>query len=317
MGYSTELSCLIKQQSCLANNAALNALRDELLTRYKPTVQAILFYGSCLRGGNPLDGLVDIYIIVNDYRAAYGNPITALFNKLLPPNVYYIELPVEDGTLRAKYAILSLQDLQKGTSRRWFQAYLWGRFAQPAGLLYTRDPTTEQQIIEALGQAVLTFLTRVLPYLPAQFTSAELWQQGMALSYATELRAEKSNRADSVFAHFEKEFDARTLVAMPALPYQVETDTIDSSLRYYTQIPHYRRITNRTAWTLRKVLGKLLSVLRLIKAAFTFKGGVDYIIWKLERHSGTHIEAPAQARRHPLIFGWRLMWSLYRRRVFR
>ena len=241
MGYSTELSHLIKQQSALANNTALDALRDELLTRYKPTVQAILFYGSCLRGDNPLDGLVDLYIIVNDYRAAYGNPITALFNKLLPPNVYYIELPFENGTLRAKYAILSLQDLQKGTSRRWFQAYLWGRFAQPAGLLYTRDPAVEQQIIEALGQAVLTFLTRVLPYLPAQFTSAELWQQGMALSYATELRAEKSNRSGAVFAYFEKEFDARTQVAMPAIPYQVETDTVDSSLRYYTQIPHYRR----------------------------------------------------------------------------
>jgi hypothetical protein len=317
MGDSTELSRLIKQQSAFATHAALDALCKELLTRYKSTAQAILFYGSCLRSGNPLDGLVDLYVIVDDYRTAYGNPIMALLNKLLPPNVYYLELPFAGGILRAKYAILSLRDLQKGTSRRWFQAYLWGRFAQPAGLLYTRDSSVEQQIFDALGQAVLTFLTRVLPYLPTEFTNTELWQRGMALSYATELRAEKSNRADTVYAHFEKEFEARTLVAMSAIPYRVETDSVRSSQHYYAQIPRYRRISNRVAWTLRKVQGKPLSILRLIKAAFTFKGGVDYLIWKLERHSGTRIEAPARLRRHPLLFGWRWMWNLYRRRVVR
>ena len=252
MGYSTELSHLIKQQSAVAMNTALDALRNELLTRYKATVQAILFYGSCLRSGNPLDGLVDLYVIVTDYRAVYGRSITALFNKILPPNVYYMELPFEGGTLRAKYAILSLRDLQKGTSTQWFQTYLWGRFAQPTGLLYTRCPTAEQQIIDALGQAVLTLLTRVLPYLPVQFTNAELWQQGMALSYATELRAEKANRADTMFAHFEKEFEARTLVAMHLIPYPVEMDSVNSAQRYYARIPRYRRISNRAAWTLQK-----------------------------------------------------------------
>ena len=35
-----------------------------------------------------------------------------------------------------------------------------------------------------------------------------------------------------------------------------------------------------------------LSVLRLLKALFTFEGGLDYIAWKLERHSGQRIEVP-------------------------
>ena len=36
--------------------------------------------------------------------------------------------------------------------------------------------------------------------------------------------------------------------------------------------------------------GKLLHVLRLMKATTTFKGGADYILWKVERHSGVRVE---------------------------
>ena len=65
------------------------------------------------------------------------------------------------------------------------------------------------------------------------------------------------------------------------------------------------------------VQGKLLSILRLTKALFTFEGGLDYIAWKLERHSGQPIEIPPRVRRWPLVFVWGFMWKLYRRGVFR
>ncbi len=39
-------------------------------------------------------------------------------------------------------------------------------------------------------------------------------------------------------------------------------------------------------WPYRRFTGKLWSVARLLKAAFTFTGGADYIAWKIERHSG-------------------------------
>jgi len=70
-------------------------------------------------------------------------------------------------------------------------------------------------------------------------------------------------------------------------------------------------------WFVRRLQGKLLSLLRLMKATFTFQGGIDYIAWKLERHTGVAIEVTPKMRRHPLLYSWGLLWRLYRRKVFR
>lgn len=67
----------------------------------------------------------------------------------------------------------------------------------------------------------------------------------------------------------------------------------------------------------RRLLGKTLNVARLIKAAFTFAGGVDYLLWKVERHSGVRIEPTPFLRRHPLLGIWGVAWRLWRRGGFR
>ena len=85
----------------------------------------------------------------------------------------------------------------------------------------------------------------------------------------------------------------------------------------YKVNPILSRAISRAAWALRIAQGKLLSVARLLKALFTFDGGLDYIAWKLERHSGVPVEIPDKVRRYPLIFVWGLFWKLYRRGVFR
>ena len=68
---------------------------------------------------------------------------------------------------------------------------------------------------------------------------------------------------------------------------------------------------------LRRGQGKLLSILRLVKGLFTFEGGLDYIAWKLERHSGEEIHIPDKVRRAPLIHLWAFFWGLYRRGIFK
>jgi hypothetical protein len=67
----------------------------------------------------------------------------------------------------------------------------------------------------------------------------------------------------------------------------------------------------------RRAYGKAVCLLRLMKAAFTFEGGADYILWKIERHSGVRVEASPFQRRHPLLGGWGLLWRLYRQGAFR
>ena len=69
----------------------------------------MLFYGSCLRESQ-LDGLMlDFYLIVSDYRAAYRQRWLATANRLIPPNVF----PFEADGLAAKYAVLSEADFAR------------------------------------------------------------------------------------------------------------------------------------------------------------------------------------------------------------
>jgi hypothetical protein len=60
-----------------------------------------------------------------------------------------------------------------------------------------------------------------------------------------------------------------------------------------------------------------LSVARLVKAAFTFQDGAQYLLWKIERHSGVTIEVTPWQRRHPVLASSVLFWKLYRKGAFR
>jgi hypothetical protein len=306
---------LVGQQADRPLSAPLHRLQQHLLDQFGEAIAALVFYGSCLRSGDDFDGLVDLYVLVKDYRAFYGAGLSAVSNRLLPPNVYYLEIPYAGRSLRAKYAVVSLRDFAKGTSPCWFHSYLWGRFTQPAAVLYARDEEIRAQVIQALSQAVVTFMIRVVPAVDETFTSRELWVRGLGLSYGAELRAERPERAQALYQSDSEYYDRLTSTALGAVPYPIQP--ADEQGRLRAPIPAHRRRLNRAAWRVRRAQGKLLSVLRLIKGLFTFRGGLDYILWKIERHSGVTVEVSPLARRHPLLASWGVFWRLYRRGAFR
>jgi hypothetical protein len=303
--------------SSVQDSAALRQLIETLLHRHGDAINAILLYGSCLRSQDLFNGLADLYLIVDNYRHFYGSVGQALANRLLPPNVFYIEIPVSGRRLRAKYAVLSAADFARGTSRRWFHSYLWGRFAQPSALVYYRDERARQQIETGLAAAVRTFLERILPALPPSDSVRHLWQHGLQLSYGAELRAEGSGRsAELVDSAFDYYYTV-TVASSASLGYPLTIRESATEAVYYAEVPPLSRYLSRITWPLRQVQGKLLSVLRLLKALFTFQGGLDYIAWKLERHTGKPVVIPERVRRYPLIFIWGLFWRFYRLDLFR
>ena len=81
----------------------------------------------------------------------------ALLNALLPPNVFYLEREFGGQTVRTKYAVLSLADFQKGTSRRWFHSYLWARFSQPTALLYACNDEVAAVVLKCLADTPMRF----------------------------------------------------------------------------------------------------------------------------------------------------------------
>ena len=56
---------------------------------------------------------------------------------------------------------------------------------------------------------------------------------------------------------------------------------------------------------------------RLLKTAFTFGDWLPYVLWKVERHSGKPVPFSERQRRHPLVFGWPLLFKLLRNRQLR
>ncbi len=139
----------------------------------------------------------------------------------------------------------------------------------------------------------------------------------MGLSYATELRTERSGRAAELAESARDFYATVTRLHAPSLGSGFTVYDSGGDLNYRSRFGGMRRLSCRLAWLLRRVQGKLLSVLRLLKALFTFEGGLDYIAWKLERHSGERIVIPDRVRRAPLIYLWGFFWGLYRRGIFK
>ena len=98
-------------------------LADALRARFGEAVAAILVYGSCFRTGTD-EGLVDLYVVVDRYRNLPGTSFLRLLHRILPPTVFYLEIPLGDRRVRAKYAMISQADFRRGTSQRWFHSYL-------------------------------------------------------------------------------------------------------------------------------------------------------------------------------------------------
>ena len=307
----------VTSRSALPAPAPVRALGERLRADWGSALQAILFYGSCLRTGEDRGGMVDLYLIVDRYRGAYRSSLWASLNQLLPPNVFYLEIPFQGRMVRAKYAVLSMRDLENGASPAWFHSYIWGRFAQPTALLYARRPAVADRVCAALGRAVVTFLDRVIPRLPPEFGIQELWLRGLTLSYRTELRAERPEKMAALFHSAPEHYVRITDAALPALTVPVELAAEPGAGRYRCRLSHGRRLKSRLTWKLRSVQGKGLTLLRLLKGAFTFSGGLDYILWKIERHTGVTVEVPARLRRRPILALCVLGYRLYRRGAFR
>ncbi|MEP0202917.1 MAG: hypothetical protein ABJ084_13640 [Halioglobus sp.] len=299
------------------SDPALAGLLEQLQRRHNGAICATLLYGSCLRSGDLYDGLLDLYLICDSYSAAYGHSLLAAGNWLLPPNVFYAEQTHDGRTLRSKVTVISLRDFHRGSSPSAFESYIWGRFAQPTLILYARSETVRRDIESCLLQAVQTLLHYAVPALPETGSVSGLWTSALALSYATELRTERSGRATELSHHAQDFYTALTHSQAQSLGFDVTLTDVNGELHYKSRISAFKRRKTSVAWFVRRVQGKILSIMRLVKALFTFEGGLDYIAWKLERHSGEVIVIPDKVRRAPLIHMWSFFWGLYKRGIFK
>lgn len=288
----------------------------------------MLFYGSCLRNGTS-EGVLDFYVLVDSYRATYEGLALALGNALLPPNVFYLVTPNPDpqsggpATLHCKYAVISLADFEHCVSATSIHSYIWARFAQPARLMYARDPEARGAVARCVTQAVLTFVHRLMVFLPAngrvqRFSMAALWQDALRRTYSAELRPESGDSARSIYEADSERYEAAGIAALETLQSRgwLERVTTRASAVEVEMKP-VRRAAARARWRLTRPISKALGVLRLFKTAATFGDWLPYALWKLERHSGVQLELSERQQRHPLIFAWPVILRLISQRTLR
>ncbi len=301
---SGALTAIIAAEAGRDTFAAARAFAAELQRHYGAGVAGVLFYGSCLRQNTDAGLMLDFYVLVDRYAGTLGNPISAAFARLLPPNVYYHEMAFADRKLRAKVAVMAVGQFLRGVGPETFASSLWARFAQPALILHARNDDLRRRLVDGLASAVTTMLMRTKPLLGETFAARDLWVRGFSETYGAELRPEtQAKSAELVDAELPRYIAVTVAVLGPA----------DAGGLYrQTATAGERNIAER-AWRRRRIQGKTLNVLRLIKAAFTFQGGLDYAVWKIERHSGVKIELTERDRKRPLLTGARLLLGTIRR----
>lgn len=256
----TNLERLVADELATPVDPRVNAMAAAIAAKHPGTL-AVLFYGSCLRDAT-LSGMLDFYVIVEDYQRAYPARWLAAANRLLPPNVF----PFAQDKLSAKYAVLSLADLQRETSIAARDPSTFARLAQPLRLVWGEVGLVLPAVAEA-ARALLSVTPR---------GGRDRWRDAFAATYASELRAERAARPGSI-VDADPERYARLAAALGDLP-----DRSD-------QWPRLRR------WSKARQLAKLA------KASLTFAGGIDYLAWKISRHSGQPVVVTPWQRRHPLL----------------
>jgi hypothetical protein len=294
------LADIISAETRQAVFPAAAAFADHLRQHFGPATAAVLFYGSCLRQKSDHDLMMDFYVLVDRMAAAIANPFSVVLGALLPPNVYYMETQFESRVLRAKVAVMSVSSFAQGACSDAATSAIWARFSQPTAILYARSDEIRRRVESALAEAVVTMLAEIRPLTAPDSSDRDLWVRALQETYRAELRPESPAKAAELV---DGDLDRYRAVTPPAL-------AIIGAKRHTAAAAERR-------WLLRRIAGKSLNLLRLIKAAFTFRGGLEYAVWKIERHSGVKIELTDTERRRPLLTGLRLFLRSLRAGGFR
>ncbi|MCA9574125.1 MAG: hypothetical protein R3B40_28965 [Polyangiales bacterium] len=260
-----------------------------------------LFYGSCLRADSP-EGIMDVYLLSRSHaefhgRSSGGRALAGL-NWLIPPNIYFWMIPhAEHGSLRAKVAVVTEQQFADGSRFDAWSPSIWARFCQPCVLLDSPDEAARERVVDTIVTAILT-AARWAAYLgPRSGSTRDYWTALFAATYGAELRPERNNRPAIIYDANAERYDALLRDAWAALdiPYTVDGEVLTPVVDAAAQAVAKR------GFVARQRSGKGISVARIVKGALTFSGGVDYLLWKVERHSGVSVELSDWQRKHPFL----------------
>ncbi len=263
--------------------------------------QAVLFYGSALRTGD-LDGVLDFYVLRADRPGAQPLP------DFLWPHVSYHELDMDGQIIRAKVATMPLGTFEAAATGDRIDTTIWARFSQPTRLLVAASPETADRVAEAVCAAIRAATRFAAALGPASGPTEDYWLALFRETYGAEFRVETKSRADLILERDPDYYRDAMLFAWRELGLIGP----NASGRLTPMLGLQQRKALQSRWKRRRIAGRPLNILRLIKAAWTFEGATRYALWKIERHSGIAIALTPWRERHPVLAAPGVLFQLWR-----
>lgn len=259
---------------------------------------AALFYGSNLRTGE-LAGVLDFYLLLP------GAPERGIW-----PRVSYHEWSFGGTPLRAKAASMTLAKFAEAASGNLLDTTIWARFVQPSALVWCVDDTARQSVISALCEASAVAARLAVALGPESGSEQQYWTALFEATYTAEFRIEAKSRAGSIIALNAAHFDGLLPLALDraGIAWRREGSSLSPAC------PTTARRNIHRWWRARRLLGKPLNLLRLVRAASTFEGAARYAAWKIERHTGVAVAITPWRERHPVLAAPGVLWTVWRAR---
>lgn len=261
---------------------------------------AVLFYGSTLRAPDA-EGVLDFYVLQNREQ---GGRLREMFW----PRISYHEIPVAGRIFRVKVATMSLATFEEAAKGGLLDTTIWTRFAQPARLIFARSLAITARVTEAVCDCVRTASRFAVVLGPPSGSPQDYWRALFQQTYRTEFRIEKVGRADAILFRDLDYYRAALELAW----HDMKLIRQPGGEVLQPVIHDHQRAEWIAQWRLRRMAGKPLNILRLIRASWTFEGAAAYAIWKIKRHSGVAIRLTPWRERHPVLAAPGALLELWR-----
>ncbi len=277
-------------------------------------VKCIFMYGSMLNSQlSTPTSFPDFYVVVDDYAKFYKSYVHASLNKILPPNSYFLKINNNGASMPSKYCVISACDLDRTTDYKTAKDFfIAGRLAKHIGILYVKDESSLYSLINNIYNAMRFNVMFTLSEMDsAPYTFDEFIVKLLGLSYRSEIRTETESKIISIYKS-ERSFYEKLYKMF--LEQEVSNHTVEKTEHGYKTIKPYFSEDYRNKFIKKS---RRRAVYRWPKGIYTFSNYIEYLELKVERTTGEKVNLSKWDRRFPLIFGWRHVFRLLKKKVIR
>jgi hypothetical protein len=317
-GAPMQLMELLRKTYCPPPPETVKPFVDHFRRKFGRELAAIVFYGSKLHEKLASEtSFYDFYLICDDYERFFTRRRDRWLARLLPPNIYYLELPVrEGGKASCKYCVISLKDLQDAVSPQAKDLYHLGRFSKRIAVVWARGDQEREAVLAVCLQAMRTLVPHALARVGLEFTLEQLVLAALGLSYEGEVRLEPTEQKAEALYRSAEPFYRTIWPALLAEYSERSGEALNSRMEVGGRWKYFleRHSDEDRAGPTERLIeqSRRRARARWPKNIILVDNWVDILLAKVERTYGVKLELTPRERKWALILGWKHYFRLRR-----